>query len=161
MKTLREILKEGNVSAGIGVRGLGDITGNPATTENSENSHIDRVVQGAEINNKSVQDFINSHNTTNVLQEPDDNWWSKAGARGTALTAMGKPAKTVSKIIQEAQDIEEETSVAGIAGTGDERLPADQREPGVTPKTKYKRKNELESPVLGKILRRRMLDTLK
>lgn len=91
----------------MGVRGFGDVTGNPATTEDSENSHIDRVLQGAEEYNNLVQSFITNHNTTGVLQEPEsDNWWSKTGTKGVSLTGMGKPGKTVSKIIQEAQDNE-------------------------------------------------------
>lgn len=52
-------------------------------------------------------------------------------------------------------------NVGGIAGTDDERLPLSQREPGVPPKTRYKNKNELESPVMGDILRRSMVKTLE
>lgn len=38
-------------------------------------------------------------------------------------------------------------NVSAIAGTGDERLPVDQREPGIK-KTKYKKKNETETVIL-------------
>ena len=58
------------------------------------------------------------------------------------------------------RQFKEETNVGGIAGTGDERLPPDQREPGVPAKSEYKKKNEEESPVMGKILRRPMLARL-
>jgi hypothetical protein len=105
MKTLRKIIQETNVSAGMGVRGFGDVTGNPATTDDSENSHIDRVVQGAEEYNNLVQSFITNHNTTSVLDEPvTDNWWAKASAKGTALTMLGKPVKTLNKIVQEGME---------------------------------------------------------
>lgn len=107
MKKFKEILLETNVSAGIGIRGFGDVTGNPATTNDSENSHIDRVTQGAEEYTQQVKNFINTHNNTSILDEPEsDNWWAKAGAKGASLTAMGKPFKTVSKMLKEAQDNE-------------------------------------------------------
>jgi hypothetical protein len=160
MKTIRKILQETNVSAGIGVRGFGDVTGNPATTEDSENSHIDRVLQGAEENNKYVQEYINSHNTTYVLQEPEtDNWWSKTGTKGAALTGIGKHSKTVSKIMKEAKDIEEEVAgtssgagqIAGLGSTSSDK-PANFAEPGVPPNTDYKRQNA----IMGQLLRRRL-----
>lgn len=103
MKILRKILKETNVSAGIGVRGFGDVTGNPATTDDSENSHIDRVIQGAQEYNNLVQSFIDN-NTNGIYTFTDDNWWGKARTKGTALTMLGKPVKTLSKIVQEGME---------------------------------------------------------
>jgi hypothetical protein len=277
MKRLREILLETNVSAGVGIRGFGDVTGNPATTEDSENSHIERMIQGADEYTELVNNFINNHNSTSMLDEPiEDNWWAKAGAKGSALTALGKPSKSkvmnegmeakhydaiddvhvnlenrnhaieeygygplnpsdnnskfwnekaelwntsideakrsrcsncaafnkskeivnkistalgpAGKTIVEKADlgfcemfhfkcagartcdawlnngpIKEEMGVGGgaIAGAGvDAPGKPGSGEPGVPPKNKYKKKNEEESPVMGKILRRPMLDRL-
>ena len=177
-----------------------------------------------------------------VLQEPEsDNWWSKTGTKGVSLTGMGKTGKTVSKIIQEAQDNDPEevaqarraylehmksihalgkqmgdvrnrdlqaqidahqkaanaaqqifrswdmrqaraktmvammtgrtvvekapstSSGAGqIAGLGPTSFgkPVNFAEPGVPAKSEYKKKNKEESPVMGEILRRPMLDGL-
>lgn len=235
MKTVKQILQESNFTSGV--RGFGAVTGDPALTD-QENPHIDRVIQGAQENNSDVQDLVDKHNNTHVMDEPDDNWWPKAGSRGTALTSLGKPGKNK---LNEAQDLEPEevtkarkdyethtneihrlgksmgdirnvkiqsqiddhqkkaneaqrvfrtwdkkqaaskgayeratgkqvdedapANAAGggqIAGMGTTAAgkPANFAEPGVSPKTQYKKKNEKESPVMGDILRRPMLSTL-
>jgi hypothetical protein len=59
--------------------------------------------------------------------------------------------KTTKNIKEEAPTV----NVGGIAGTGDERLAPDQREPGVK-KTKYKKKNEKDTAVLMGMIRRKM-----
>ena len=100
MKTVKQILQESNFTSGI--RGFGAVTGDPALTD-QENPHIDRVIQGAQENNSDVQDLVDKHNNTHVMDEPDDNWWPKAGSRGTALTSLGKPGKNK---LNEAQDLE-------------------------------------------------------
>ena len=111
MKTFRNFVKESNVSAGIGVRGFGDVSGTPATTEDSDNSHIQRVIQGAEEYKNSVKEYIDGHNTTHVLDEPDDNWWAKAGAKGSSLTALGTS--------KGKNRLSEEMNTGGVAGLGD------------------------------------------
>jgi len=91
MKKLREILKEANVSAGIGVRGFGDVTGNPATGEDVDNAHIERVMQGAIENNQAVSSYIT--NNTSIFNEPDDdNHWSKTGGKSFSglISSKGK-----------------------------------------------------------------------
>ena len=82
----RHSLLETNVSSGIGVRGFGDVTGTPATDDDVVNAHIERVVQNAAENNKQINIFIsnNTHNNTNVLDEPDeDNYWTKDNRKGS------------------------------------------------------------------------------
>lgn len=148
MKKLKDILKETNISAGIGVRGFGDITGNPATNQDSENSHIQRVVQGAQEYSQSVKSLIDNHNTTNVLDEPDeDNWWTKAKSKGSALTSMGKPIKTIKE--EAPANAVGNAEVAGL-GVGPKGAP------GVYPnKTKYRKQNlETTDAIMGALNRR-------
>lgn len=271
MKKFKEILKETNVSAGLGIRGLGNVTGEPAIDDDNVSNYIQ--------NNQEYTDQLKSNMTDGLYGAMDDNWWmdkkemkaftKKGSITGLALKPISKTKtinegmekdhykaiddvhvnlenrnhaideygygplnpkdnnkefwnekaelwKTTSdkamksrchncaafnqskevknrisnglgpagKKITELADlgfcemfhfkcagsrtcdawlvngpIKEEApagNVGGIAGTGDERLPPSQREPGVPPKTQYKKKNELESPVMGDILRRKM-----
>jgi len=64
--------------------------------------------------------------------------------------------KTIKNIKEEAPTV----NVGGIAGTGDERLAPDQREPGVK-KTKYKKKNEEDTAVLMGMLRRKVNEQIQ
>ena len=138
MKTFRKFVKESNVSAGIGVRGFGDVSGTPATTEDSDNSHIQRVIQGAEEHSNSVQEYIEGHNNSHVLDEPEnDNWWAKAGSKGSALTSLGI-SKSKGRLSEDAP-----VNAAGsgnIAGLG----VGAKGEPGVSlaARIRHKRNNQ-------------------
>ena len=97
MKKLKDIKEEiANVSSGLGVRGFGDVSGTPSINydEEENNPHIQRVVAGALEHQALVDKFING---VSVLDEPNQNWWAKPGAKGSSLTAMGKPISTTSK----------------------------------------------------------------
>ena len=96
MKNLRQIIKENNFTSGI--RGLGVVSGNPATDEDDENSHIQRVIQGAKENNDLVKNFINSHNNSSVLDDAQMD--VKPGNK------TGKSKNTQDAIIMEAQNNE-------------------------------------------------------
>ena len=98
MKTLKQILKETNVSAGIGVRGFGDVTGMPSTGgEEQENSHIERVMQGADENNQQVQSLISNH-TDGLYTFDDPNWWENAkGMLQRKLANIRSRAKQLSE----------------------------------------------------------------
>lgn len=67
--------------------------------------------------------------------------------------------KTLRNILKEIHEEAPANAVGAgnIAGLG----VGPQGEPGVSPKTKYKKKNEQESPIMSAILKRRMLSTLK
>lgn len=79
MKTLKDIREDiANVSAGIGVRGFGDVTGTPKIGEedNQDNPHIDRVMQGAEENNSAVDQFIKNNTDGIYTWEGGFDWWA-------------------------------------------------------------------------------------
>ena len=143
MKTIRNI-RESNISAGVGVRGFGDVSGTPATTDDTENSHIQRVVLGATQYSQEVQNYIDKHNSSSILDEPDDNWWAKAGSKGSALTGLGK----VKARLSEENGGGAPANAAGsgnIAGLG----VGPQGEPGVLPKArKNHKKRARESFIL-------------
>lgn len=79
VKSLRQIKEEiANMSSGIGVRGFGDITGEPKVgNESGNNPHIDRVIQGAIENNSQVSSLISNH-TDGLYTFDDPNWWENA-----------------------------------------------------------------------------------
>lgn len=274
MKNFKEILKETNVSGGIGIRGLGNVTGEPAIDDDNVSNYIQ--------NNQDYTNQLKSNMTDGMYGVMDDNWWmdkkeikafpKKGSITGLALKPISKTktinegmekdhykaiddvhvnldnrnhaideygygplnpqekntefwkdkadlwkitpeqAKTsrcyncaafnkskeitdrisnslgpAGKKITELADlgfcemfhfkcassrtcdawlsngpIKEEAptvNAGGIAGSGDERLSPSQREPGVPPKTKYKKENEKESPVMSVILKRNALET--
>jgi len=136
MKTLKNI-RESNVSAGFGVRGFGDMSGTPATTDDVENSHIERVTQGAIEYSQAVKDYIN--NTTNGIYTFDDtNWWAKPGSV-KSITLLGTP-KTKTKTTTK---LSEEMTTGGVAGIGSpppEGKPSNWSEPGVLPIERKKHK---------------------
>jgi len=140
MKTFKSFVKESNVSAGIGVRGFGDVSGTPATSEDSDNSHIQRVVQSAEEYRNSVQEYIDGHNSTHVLDEPDDNWWAKSGAKGSSLTALGTQ-RGKNRLSEEAPA--NATGSGNIAGLG----VGSKGEPGVSlaARKRHKKNNQEQS----------------
>ena len=134
MKTIRNI-RESNISAGVGVRGFGDVSGTPATTDDTENSHIQRVVLGATQYSQEVQNYIDKHNSSSILDEPDDNWWAKAGSKGSALTGLGKVKARLS----------EEMTTGGVAGIGSpapEGKPSNWSEPGVSTRVQKRHRQE-------------------
>ena len=142
MKRFVRKITESNFSAGFGVRGFGDVSGTPATGDDVDNAHIERVVQGAEENNKAVQSYVT--NNTFVLDEPqEENYWSKTGGKGfSGLSTVKRSGK--SNLSEEAVG---DGNIAGL-GVGP------KGEPGVTPsRTKYKKDNALFTK---KVLRRRL-----
>jgi hypothetical protein len=68
-----------NVSSGLGVRGFGDVSGTPKVggeeSEEEENPHIERNIQGSAENNELVKNLIKSQ-LDNLYTFKDDNWWS-------------------------------------------------------------------------------------
>jgi hypothetical protein len=138
MKTLKNI-RESNVSAGFGVRGFGDMSGTPATTDDVENSHIERVTQGAIEYSQAVKDYIN--NTTNgIYTFNDTNWWAKPGSV-KSITLLGTPTtktKTTTKLSEEMTT----GGVAGIGSPAPEGKPSNWSEPGVllTAREKHKKR---------------------
>lgn len=149
MKTLRNI-RESNVSAGIGVRGLGDVSGTPATTDDSENSHIQRVVLGATEHSQEVQNYIDN-NTQGIYTFDDNNWWAKLGT-GKVITLLGTP-KTTTKLSEENGGVPANAAGSGnIAGLG----VGSQGEPGVLPKAREKHKKRARKSFIlfTKMLRR-------
>ena len=55
MKNLRQIIKETNTT--MGFRGFGNYSGDPSADDDSRNSHIDRVLQGAEDHYNSIKSY--------------------------------------------------------------------------------------------------------
>jgi hypothetical protein len=144
MKRFVRKITESNFSAGFGVRGFGDVSGTPATGDDVDNAHIERVVQGAEENNKAVQSYVT--NNTFVLDEPqENNYWSKTGGKGfSGLSIVKRSGKS---------NLSEEASANAIAGLG----VGPKGEPGVTPsRTKYKKRNEQETPIMQNAINRRL-----
>jgi hypothetical protein len=143
MKKLTQIMKESNVSSGFGVRGFGDVSGTPATNDDVENSHIDRVIQGAQEHQDRVDNFVAQHNTTTLLDEPEeDNYWSKNNDKKKGKLNEQAPVNS--------------SGGGGIAGLG----VGPQGEPGVSSSAmnRHKKENEQNSPVMTNILRRKPLD---
>lgn len=136
MKTLKNI-RESNVSAGIGVRGLGDVSGTPATTDDVENSHIERVTQGAIEYSQAVRDYIN--NTTNgIYTFNDTNWWAKPGSV-KSITPLQKTTTSDRMSLKLSEDAPANSAGSGaIAGLG----VGQQGEPGVllTARKKHKKR---------------------
>lgn len=93
MKTLKDIREDiANVSAGIGVRGFGDVTGTPKVGEedDQDNPHIQRVMQGAEENNSAVDQFIKNNTDGIYTWEGGFDWW--ADRKGMAKYTKFKSA---------------------------------------------------------------------
>lgn len=156
MKTIRNI-RESNISAGVGVRGFGDVSGTPATTDDTENSHIQRVVLGATEYSQEVQNYIDKHNSSSILDEPDDNWWAKAGSKGSLLTGLGKVKAKLSE--ENGGGVPANAAGSGnIAGLG----VGVQGEPGVLPKARknYKKRARESFILFTNMLRRKKLVTV-
>jgi hypothetical protein len=143
MKKFVRKIQESNFSAGMGVRGFGDVSGTPKVdygTDEEDNPHIQRVIAGAEENNRLVKQFVDNHNTTSLLDEPDDNWWAKAGAKGSTLTGFGKDKNSLKE-----QAIANVTGAA-VPGTGDDA----QAFPRA--KNSYKKENERTGAAIARRL---------
>lgn len=269
MKTVREILRETNTASGLGVRGLGNVTGDPKVPDGSSSHYI--------VSNQQFTHQLQGNMASNLYGITSDDWWMEKpdikkyhaktgkvftktskvalkegsdhdhyeaiddvhvnlGNRNHAIdeygygplnpneknkefweekaklwktttqeamksrcgncAAFNKSKEIVNKIsselgpagkvITEKADlgfcemfhfkcaaartcdawlvngpIQEEMNVGAIAGTGDERLPPSQREPGVSPNNKYRKENEKEAPIMGEILRRPMFEVKK
>ena len=145
MKTLKNI-RESNVSAGIGVRGFGDVSGTPATTGDVENSHIQRVVLGATEYSQEVQNYIDN-NTQGIYTFDDNNWWAKPGSvksitplqKTTTRTPLQKTTTSDRMSLKLSEDAPTNSAGSGaIAGLG----VGQQGEPGVllTARKKHKKR---------------------
>ena len=158
MKTFKKILQENNVSALTGSGKSDKIKLNEEQDNDTEEvrqarkdyeHHTNEILklgkQMGEFRHKDIQDKINYHQERANVAQRIFRTFDKQQARNRVA----------------ATKVEEEMNVGGIAGTGDERLSPSQREPGVPVKSKYKNKNEQESPQMGDILRRPMLAPLK
>lgn len=128
MKTLRSIKEQiANVSAGIGVRGFGDVSGTPKVgNEDENNPHIDRVIQGAEEYQQLVKQFINNNTDGIYTWEGGFDWW--ADKKGMLKYTKGRSSEPLglkpldSKTAKEFGIQEEIANVTGAAvpGTGDD-----------------------------------------
>lgn len=168
MKTFKEIKEEiANMSAGIGVRGFGDVSGTPKVGDEEENNpHIDRVVQGAVENSSDVSQLIKNNTEGLYTWEGGIDWW--ADKKGMAKYTKYKSSEPLGFGKVKSSALKEEiggvmgssggTNVGSgyIAGTGQplEGKPSNWSEPGVSKKKQGKHKlltrakpNEVGSPM--------------
>jgi len=67
MKRFKDFIKESNVSSGIGIRGLGNVTGEPAIDSDVVSNYIQ--------NNIDYSDQLKDNMTDGLYGLMDDNWW--------------------------------------------------------------------------------------
>ena len=94
------IIKEecANSASGCGIRGLGNVTGDPRMTDDL-NPHFQRMAIDSEINNNNVQTWI-KNNTQGLYSFDDDDWWEDR--KGMKKRIMANTKK--SRIIKEGME---------------------------------------------------------
>ena len=157
VRKITNINEIANVSSGIGVRGFGDVTGEPKIED--QNPHIERITQNSIENSESVRAFV-KNNTFGLYSDDYDGWWED-------LKGMKdrKRAAVKSYFQQKNQTLKEEMSGGNSAGGGaiaglgvtPEGKPSNFGEPGVNrAKTKYKKKNKQQTPIMQDAINRRL-----
>ena len=92
MKNLRQIIKETNTT--MGFRGFGNYSGDPSADDDSRNSHIDRVLQGAEDHYNSIKSYVDFHNDLHSQDDSEEDNTEKPGNRSSVLDDAQMDIKT-------------------------------------------------------------------
>lgn len=89
MKTLKQIIKETNTTSGLGIRGLGNVTGDPKVPEGSASHYI--------VSNQQFTQQLQGNMTANLYGITSDNWWMEKPDMKKYHAKTGKVSKVALK----------------------------------------------------------------
>lgn len=90
-----------NSASGVGIRGLGNVTGNPAFDDEEESNYMTQNLSDTETLKDRIDDMINKTTTDTFYTWKDNNWWMNSDDK------KAYHAKTLKGIRAKAQTLNE------------------------------------------------------